>query len=229
MYDCIEKELLDMQDLKFKNFHSKLVLSSSEEIIGVKIPVLRKYVKDLLEKYDREDLIKNIPENYYEEIMLKALLIGSNKTDFDKAIIEIKSFLPKINNWAVCDTFCAGLKITKKHKEEMFKFINSFLNSKHEYEKRFMLVMILDYYVEEEYLDRIFKIFEKIPKNDLYYVQMANAWAISICLIKYYDETYKFLLKADLDDFTYNKAIQKAIESYRISDDKKEVLRKLKR
>ncbi len=110
----------------------------------------------------------------------------------------------------------------------MFKFLQKYLKSSKEFEIRFGVVMLLDYYVEEQYLDKLFEIFDSI-KNTEYYVQMAVAWAISICLIKYYDQTCTYLENAILDDFTYNKAIQKAIESYRISDEKKAFLRKMKR
>ena len=102
------------------------------------------------------------------------------------------------------------------------------MNSDKEFEIRFGIVIILDYYIDEEYLDKNFEIFQKI-KNDNYYVKMAIAWAISICLIKYYDRTIKYLEKAKLDNWTYNKSIQKAIESYRISDEQKEYLRKMKK
>ena len=124
--------------------------------------------------------------------------------------------------------FCAGLKITKKYKKKMWNFIQKYLNSDKEFEIRFGIVIILDYYIDEEYLDKNFEIFQKI-KNDNYYVKMAIAWAISICLIKYYDRTIKYLEKAKLDNWTYNKSIQKAIESYRINDEQKEHLRQMKK
>ena len=141
----------------------------------------------------------------------------------------IKNFLPKINNWAICDTFCVGLKITKKNKEKMWNFLQRYLKSKKEFEVRFGIVMILDYFIDEQHLEENFKIFNKV-RVDKYYVQMAIAWAISICLVKYYDRTVKYLQKeADLDDFTYNKSIQKAIESYRITKEQKDFLRKIKK
>ena len=136
--------------------------------------------------------------------------------------------MPKIYNWGVCDTFCAGLKITRKYKKEMWDFIQKYLKSNKEFEIRFGVVMLLNYYIEEDYLEKDFKIFDKI-KHDGYYVKMAVAWAISFCLIKFYDETVEYLKRANLDDWTYNKAIQKAIESYRISDTQKDDLRKMKK
>ena len=128
----------------------------------------------------------------------------------------------------MCDVFCAGLKITKKHKKEMWEFLQKYLTSNQEFEIRFAVVMILDFYIEEDYIKKDLEIFENIT-NQAYYVQMAVAWAISICLIKFYDKTIKFLKSANLDKFTYNKALQKAIESYRITEEKKEILRSMKK
>ena len=136
--------------------------------------------------------------------------------------------MPKIDNWAVCDIFCAGLKITKKYRVEMWNLLQKYLKSNKEFEIRFAIVMILDFYIDEEYIERNFKIFDNIASQD-YYVQLAVAWAISICLIKFYDKTLDYLEHADLDNFTYNKALQKAIESYRIDDKNKMILRKMKR
>ncbi len=224
----IEKELFELQDKKYQEFQKKLC-PGTESIIGIRVPILRNYAKELLKKYDLKELMENINDNYQEEIMLQGMLIGRAKEDFDIIIKYVKAFIPKIETWAVCDTFCTGLKITKKHKDEMWKFIQKYLKSKKEFEVRFGVVMILDYFIDEEHLEDNFKIFNSI-KLDKYYVQMAVAWAISICLIKYYDRTVKYLQEeANLDNFTYNKSIQKAIESYRITDEQKDFLRKMKK
>ena len=192
------------------------------------MPILRQYAKELKEKYKLQEL-EYIGEDYYEEIMLKGIIIGlQNKSEFNIVVEQIKKFVPKIDNWAVCDTFCAGLKITKKHKDEMLEFIKIYLNSVKEFELRFAIVMLLDYYIDNEHISEVLQICDKV-KHDGYYVKMAVAWAVSVCLMKYYDVTMQYLKNCSLDDFTYNKALQKAIESFRISNDKKEELRKLKR
>ena len=223
----IEKELLNMQDKKYKEFQ-KGICPGVEEIIGIRIPILRSYAKELLKRYDFKYLMENIPSNYYEEIMLQGMLIGQAKLDFNEIIKYIKDFIPKINNWAVCDTFCTGLKITKKHKEEMWNFIQKYIKSDKEFHIRFGIVLILNYYIDEDYLYKDFKIFDSI-KSDKYYVQIAVAWAISFCLIKFYDKTIEYLKNSKIDKFTYNKSIQKAIESYRITKEQKEFLRTLKK
>ena len=225
----IKQQILDLQDPAYKQFHQNLCPTTNKEIIGVRIPILRNYAKDLLKQYDAQTLLNNIDNEYYEEIMLQGMIIGlSKQKDFHTCAKQIEKFIPKIDNWAICDTFCAGLKITKKHKQEMWEIIQKYVKSQEEFEIRFGIVMILDYYVESEYLQDIFKIFDNV-KSDKYYVQMAVAWAISICLIKYYDETKMYLKTANLDNFTYNKAIQKAIESFRVTEEQKEELREMKR
>lgn len=228
MKNKIKEELYNLRDKKYQEFHSSLC-PGTNNIIGVRVPILRGYAKDLAKEYKIEELLKEIDNEYYEEIMLKGMLMGLEKTDVKVLQKHIEEFVPKIDNWAVCDVFCGGLKATKKHKEEMWEFIQKYLKSNKEFEIRFGVVMILSYYIDEEHLEKNFEIFNKIT-SDAYYVQMAVAWAISICLIKFYDKTVEYLkLAAKLDDFTYNKALQKGIESYRISDEQKQELRKMKK
>lgn len=224
----IIEQIKNISDEKYREFH-KSICPGVDQIIGVRIPKLRNYAKELLKKYKCQDLLNILEDEYYEEIMLKGMIIGlSKKEKFEEIKKYIESYIPKINNWALCDVFCAGLKITKKNKEIMWEFIKPYLNSSKEFEIRFGIVMILDYYIEEQYLEENFRIFENV-KNEEYYVQMAIAWAISICLIKYFNETIEYLKTSKLDKFTYNKALQKGIESFRISEENKKILRNMKK
>ena len=224
----IKKKLFELADPKYKEFHGRLC-PGTENIIGVRVPVLRKYEQELFKEKDWKQTIEEIDNEYYEEIMIQGMLIGQVKNENINTILKyVEEYVPKIDNWAICDVFCAGLKITKKYKKEMWKFIQKYLKSDKEFEIRFAVVMILDYYIDEEYLKEDFKIFDNI-KHEGYYVKMAVAWAISICLIKYYEDTLEYLKKSKIDNWTYNKAIQKAIESYRISDERKQELRKIKK
>ncbi len=230
MKQKIKQELKQLADEKYKEFHKGLC-PGTENILGVRVPVLREYAKKLSKEYDIRELLNDIDNEYYEEIMLQGMLIGLEKAkdnDIENILKDIEEFVPKIDNWAICDVFCAGLKITKQHLIEIWEFIQKYLVSDKEFEIRFGVVMILDYYITEEYLGKNFAIFNHIKSNQ-YYVQMAVAWAISICLIKFYDKTIEYLEQAKIDKFTYNKAIQKAIESYRISDEQKTELRKMKK
>lgn len=226
MGNKIRQDLFSMQDLKYKEFHGSLC-PDMDNIIGVRIPKLREYAKELYKCNNLKDI--KIEDKYYEELVIQGMLIGfQTKEPIEEVIKQVEEFIPKINSWAVCDTFCAGLKITKKYPTEMFKVIKEYLKSTQEYQVRFAIVMLLDYYINDQYIDQVLQILDNV-KLDKYYVQMANAWAISICLIKYYNKTLDFLNTTKIDDFTYNKAIQKAIESYRITNDQKKHLRTLKR
>ena len=224
----IKEKLLELSDPKYKEFHGGLC-PGTENIIGVRVPVLRKYAQELFKEKDWKQTIEEIDNEYYEEIMLQGMLIGQAKNEDINTILKyVEKYVPKIDNWAICDVFCAGLKITKKYKKEMWNFIQKYLKSDKEFEIRFAVVIILDYYIDKEHLKEDFKIFDDI-KHDGYYVKMAVAWAISVCLIKYYEDTIEYLKTSKIDNWTYNKAIQKAIESYRISDNQKKFLRKLKK
>ena len=224
----IKEKLFESSDKKYKEFHGGLC-PGTENIIGVRVPVLRKYAQELFKEKDWKQTIEEIDNEYYEEIMLQGMLIGQAKNeDINTILKHVEKYVPKIDNWAICDVFCAGLKITKKYKKEMWNFIQKYLKSDKEFEIRFAVVMILDYYIDEEYLKEDFKIFDNI-KHEGYYVKMAVAWAISICLIKFYEDTIEYLKKSKIDNWTYNKAIQKAIESYRITDSQKEFLREMKK
>ena len=228
MKQKIKKELEQLADEKYREFQKGLC-PGTENILGVRVPVLRDYAKKLSKEYEIRELLNHIDNEYYEEIMLQGMLIGLEKDkEIQNILTDIERFVPKIDNWGVCDVFCAGLKITKKHVKEMWEFLQKYVTSDKEFEIRFGVVMILDYYITEEYLEKNFAIFDHI-NSDKYYVQMAVAWAISICLIKFYDKTIEYLKHAKIDKFTYNKALQKAIESYRISDEQKAELRKMKK
>ena len=224
----VKNYLKSLSDPTLLEFERKLNMKSdNSKHLGVKIPLLRNYAKELNKNYDLDYLINNIDEEYYEELILKGFLIGHVK-DINDLINYINYFVPKIYDWGVCDTFCASLKITKKYPKEVWLVINKYLKSKKEFEVRFALVMILDYYLNDDYIDRVFRIINNV-KLDKYYVKMANAWLISFALIKYYDKTYAFLKNdCKIDKWTYNKAIQKARESFRLNAIEKEKLSKLK-
>ncbi|MCI8641398.1 MAG: DNA alkylation repair protein [Clostridia bacterium] len=228
MKEEIKKKIIELSDEKYKKFHSKLC-PGTNNIIGVRVPVLRKYAKEIFNEKTWKETIKQIDDEFYEEIMLQGMMIGlAKKEDINNILQYVEKYVVKIDNWAICDVFCAGLKITQKNKKEVWNFIQKYLKSDKEFEIRFAIVMILDYFIDDEFLKRDFEIFDKI-QHEGYYVKMAVAWAISLCIIKYYEETIKYLEKSKIDNWTYNKSIQKAIESYRISDENKQNLRKMKK
>ena len=225
METVIREKIFSLADEKYKEFHSGLC-PNTNNIVGVRVPILRNYAKELV-KEGFEKNYNKIQTEYYEEIMLKGMMIGLEKMDIDTKLTYIKEFIPYIDNWAVCDIFVAGLKI--KEKEKFYNFIQKYLeNNKTEFEIRFGLVSLLDYFIDKEHIQQIFKITDKI-KRDEYYIEMAIAWLISICYIKFPKETEEYLNNNKLSDFAYNKSIQKIIESTRVDEQVKNKLRKMKR
>lgn len=224
----IKEKLFELSDKKYKEFHVGLC-PGINNIIGVRVPILRNYAKELYEEKTWKETIKQIDNEYYEEIMLQGMIIGlAKKEDINIILQYVEKYVPKIDNWSLCDVFCAGLKITQKNKKQVWEFIQKYIKSEKEFEVRFAIVMILDYFIDEQYLQKDFQIFDSI-KHEGYYVKMAVAWAISVCIVKYYEETIQYLEKAQIDNWTYNKAIQKSIESYRITEAQKQNLRKMKK
>ena len=194
----VKKKLLSLADPKLLAFEQSLNMKSNDgkvKQIGIKIPILRSYAKELSKQYELSFLLEKIDEEYYEEIMLKGFLIGSYRNlSYSELEKNIQYFVPKISDWGMCDTFCAGLKITKKYQNEIWILIHQYLESKQEFEVRFALVMTLNYFMDEEHIHEIFDIINHVTLED-YYVKMANAWLISYCIIKFYEETILFLKK----------------------------------
>jgi 3-methyladenine DNA glycosylase AlkD len=171
-----------------------------------------------------------LPEKstYYEENIIQALLIGTSKLSWQERHAYIKAFVPKINNWAVCDLFCSTLKEAQRYPEEYWQLLMPYANSKNAYDLRFLAVMLLNHFTSDEFAEAALKILQAIRHED-YYVKMGVAWAISIFYIKQPQLTLKLIKQNNLDDFTHNKAIQKIRESFRVSKEDKEMLNRLKR
>lgn len=222
-YNEFIKLLYSHQDLKYKDFHGKLILSN--KLIGVRTPLLKKIAKEI-SKGDYNSFIKLNKHNLYEEIMIHGLIIGYIKCDFSTVKELINNFLPFINNWAICDMTAANLKIYRQNKDEGFNEIKKYLRSKNYWINRFAYVLLLDYYIESKYIDKIFILCSNY--KDEYYVKMSIAWLLSMCYIKYKEKTLKFLNSNTLDKWTHNKTIQKIIESNRISKDEKIILKGMK-
>lgn len=252
--------LLKLSEPEYREFSSRL-LPGTENIIGVRLPLLRKEAKKLV-KEDWKTFLEEFNRHYetgrekkrditledtvfFEEIMLAGMVIGllrpgtkvrkqSAKGSTEAVALQdifalISEFVPKINSWSVCDSFCAGLKIAKEYREKMWEFLIPYLDSHEEYRIRFAVVMLLDYYIDEEYIDKVIAEMDRID-HEAYYVKMAVAWALSMCYVKFPERTLEYLEGENhLDDFTYNKTLQKAIESLKVGKIEKAKLRAMKR
>ena len=223
----IRLQLLSCAQEDYKQFSSKL-LPGVKNILGVRLPVLRKIAKQIYISENHQQFILSDDEEFMEELMIKGMIIGLIQNNNEAVIKLVKNFIPKINNWSVCDSFCASLKFAKNNKDIVWQFIRPYFKSDKQFEVRFAVVMFLNYFVEEKYIKQAFELFDLIKQKG-YYAQMAIAWAISICFINYEEKTIEYLKISKLDDWTYNKAIQKCLESSRISKGKKLFLKKFKR
>lgn len=188
----LREKLFSLADEKYKEFHGSLC-PGTNNIIGIRVPILRNLAGSVA-KEDWREYLKNAKDDYYEEVMLQGMVIGLAKMEFKERIEYVKEFIPKIDNWAVCDVTCAGFKFTKKNMEEVWEFLKPYLASNKEFEIRFAVVMLLDFYITEEYIKDVLEILNNIH-HEGYYVKMAVAWAISICYIKFPKETMKLLEK----------------------------------
>ena len=225
--DKILKQLFELQDKKYKEFHSSLC-PNVDNIIGVRIPELRKLAKQIAKENPKEFIENPVKKQYYEEIMLEGFVIGYMKATLEEKLHYLDNFIPKIDNWAVCDCTASTLKFIDKYKKEVWEYMQKYINSKKEFEKRFAIIILMDYYLTDEYIDKVLEIYNKID-SDQYYVQMGIAWAISVCFVKYSEKTREFLDNNNLSTFTHNKSIQKIIESTRVDKETKEELKKLKK
>lgn len=224
----IRERLESLAEPDFQTFMAKLIPNiSKERILGVRLPKLRAIAKELV-KEDWRKYLEEAEDNSYEEVMLQGMVIGYAKQEVSELFDWTAWFVPKIDNWSVCDSFCVGLKAAKTYQAEFWAFIQPYLKSKHAYEIRFGVVMFLDYYVNAEYIKEGLKLLDEICHED-YYVKMAVAWAVSICYIKFPKETMAFLKQNHLDDFTYHKALQKITESLKVPKEEKQLIRSMRR
>lgn len=219
----IREELFKEQDLKYKEFHKKLVPDLEEcKIIGVRVPVLRKIAKQAV-----KENVNIIEPYYYEEYMIKGLMIGYSKISAEEKIEKLREFVGLIDNWAVCDGCCSNLKFTEKNRELMLKFITPYIN-KSQFETRFAVVMLMSYFLCDEYVDKALELILTVKSGE-YYADMAVAWALATAMVNYPNKVIPIIKNNKLSDWVHNKTIQKCRESYRIPDEIKEQLNRLKR
>lgn len=221
----LREYLYEAVDEKYREFHSSLC-PNVNDILGVRIPKLREIAKTIAKDNPIDFLEKYVCE-FYEEKMIYGLVIGYMKSDLETRIKYLNKFVQMIDNWAVCDCACSTYKFTQKNMEEMFEYIKKYVFSNKEFEVRFACIMLMDYFLIDEYIDEVFQIFNNI-KLDKYYVEMAIAWAISEAFIKNEKKTREFLANNTLSVNTFNKALQKIIESNRVDDKTKDEMRKMK-
>lgn len=225
MDKTIREQLEELSEEKYRVFTAGLT-PGRENILGVRLPALRKLASKIV-KEDWRAYLREASGDTMEELMLQGMVIGACKADIDEVLVLAADYIPKIDCWSVCDSFITSLKNAKKHSEKMWDFIQQYLYSEREYEIRFGVVMLLNY-ITPEYAPMVFEHFDRI-KHEGYYVKMAVAWVISIYYVNLPEITLQYLRKNQLDDFTYNKALQKITESLKVDADTKAMIRSMKR
>ena len=218
----LQEQLFALQDKAYADFQSKLLPTVSREtVIGVRTPNLRKMAKQVCKTPAAQEFLHSLPHRYFDENQLHAFILSEEK-DFNTCIANLEQFLPYVDNWATCDQLSPCC--FKKNTTELLPLIRKWMKSKHTYTIRFGMGMLMRYYLDEafrpEYLECVASI-----KNDEYYIRMMQAWFFATALAKQWDATLPYIEQHRLHPWTHNKAIQKAIESYRITDEQKALLR----
>lgn len=218
----IQKHLFELQDMAYRDFHSRLMPDIDKEtVIGIRVPVLRKYAKSIAGTELSEKFIKELPHRYYEENNLHMMLITGIK-DYEKCLSEIERFLPYIDNWATCD-FPAP-KCFEDHKEELLPVIKRWIASSETYTIRYGIGMLMRLYLDEDFDPEYVRLVVGV-KSDEYYVNMMIAWYMATALAKQWDAVIPYIEEHRMSDWVHRKTIQKAVESYRITDEQKKYLK----
>ena len=221
----IKEKLKSLQDIKYRGFQAGLIPTvDNDKVIGVRTPELRKLAKEMSKRDDADDFLNDLPHEYFDEDQLHAFMVSGIK-DFDECVSEVERFLPYINNWATCDQMTP--KVFGRHKEELLPHVREWIDSGETYTVRFGVKMFMSYFLGDdfdmEYADLVAGI-----KSEEYYVNMMRAWYFATALAYNYDEVVPLIENRKLDKWTHNKAIQKSVESYRITAEQKEYLITLK-
>ena len=221
----LQTTLFGLQDLKYRDFHSRLMPGIDKDtIIGIRTPVLRKFAKEFAGTTEAETFLQELPHQYYEENNLHMMLLAGIK-EYEKCVCEVERFLPYINNWATCD--CPAPKCFAKHKEELLPKIRTWMVSDHTYTIRYGIEMLMNLYLEEDFKPEYPKLVVAVQSEE-YYVNMMIAWYFATALAKQWDAVIPYLEQRKLSPWVHRKTIQKAVESYRITDEQKIYLKSLR-
>lgn len=221
----VRDELFKLKDDKYKLFHRSLT-NTKYPLIGIRLPFIKKLAKEL-SKENYDNYFNNLSDPYFEEVILEGLMIGYLK-DINDVICKLRVFINKIDDWSVNDSLVSNLKITNKNKEIMWDFIIGYKDSECEFEVRFMIVMMMSYYLDKNHIGKIFEIINNI-KCDKYYVKMAIAWLLATSVFKCEEETLAYLRTCNLDNFTFSKVISKCNDSFRVRDELKKVIKEIRK
>lgn len=222
----LREQLEQLAEPKYRDFSARL-LPPGEHVLGVRLPALRRLARGLAARDDWRNVLCGIGTGTFEEEMIRGMVIGCADCSLQERLQLIRDFVPRIRNWSVCDSFCAGLKFTKKNREAVWAFLQPYFHSGEEFSTRFACVMLLTYYLEEEDPERDLAVLKDL-RNQPYFAMMAAAWALSLLYIRYPEKTAGLLRPGRLDEKIRLKAIQKVLESTQLSPAEKKIVRALK-
>ena len=225
--DEITTKLFSLQDTAYRDFQVKLIPGmDAQKEIGVRTPELRKLAKELAKREDIREFLNDLPHQYFDENQLHAFILSGEK-DFEKCMEDLERFLPPyVDNWATCDQ--TSPKVFRKHRKELLDAIRRWIESDHPYTVRFAIKMLMEHFLDEDF-DPAYPEMVAEVRSEEYYIRMMIAWYFATALAKQYEAVLPYLEQKKLDVWTHNKTIQKAVESYRITDKQKEYLKSLKR
>ena len=221
----VYERLSACRDEEYRDFQSKLVPNIPKEtVLGVRTPDMRKIAKEIKGTEDAEAFLSQLPHEYYEENLVHFFLIAEIR-DFDECVKAVETFLPYVDCWPVCDQ--SSPKVFARNHERLLPFIKKWIGSEHVYTARFGIRMLMNEFLGEDFRPEYLEWVAAVKGED-YYVKMMVAWYFATALAKRYDESIVFIEERRLDYWTHKKAIQKAIESFRVSDEHKEYLKTLR-
>ena len=223
----IRNKLEALAEPKYRDFSMKLI-PGCERMLGVRLPALRRLAKEVAHTEQWKNYVEDIDKPYLEEILIQGMILGFVNVPFDEWAAMIDRQVSRITNWSTCDTFVSSLKQTNKCRDDMWKHLRLYLVSTEAYDLRFAAIMLMAYFIVPEYIDSVLALLNKIHHEE-YYVKMGVAWALSVCYVKFPDKTIQLFKHNELDDFTYNKALQKICESFRVSNEDKIIIKAMKR
>ncbi len=224
MEKTIQQQLFELQDLKYRDFHAKLVPGMDvNDIIGVRTPELRKLAKQLAKDERVGDFLAVLPHRYLDEMNLHGFIISELK-DYNECLEEIERFLPYVNNWATCDLLSPKAFKQKKNRVRLIEDIKRWMASDEPFIIRFGIEMLMSFYLDEDFKPEYLKWVSDI-RHEHYYVKMMVAWYFATALAKQWESTLPYIVESTLEKWTHNKAIQKAVDSYRITPEQKELLK----
>ena len=220
-----KEELFNLQDEKYRDFQAKLIPTvSPDTVIGVRTPALRKYASQLVKHEDVQEFLDVLPHSFFDEYQLHAFIVSAMR-DYDRCMEEVIRFLPYVDNWATCDQMSP--KVFKKHRQELIPHIKEWIASDATYTIRFGVGMLMEHFLDEDFDPKYPELVADL-RSEEYYVNMMIAWYFATALAKQYDAVLPYIENRRLDTWTHNKAIQKSVESYRITPEQKEYLKSLK-